>query len=77
MCLVMKMEVPVGYLCIPAPALAGITHQCVPQADYPVVVEKIKEWLLALHSAGVPLTVLTAHGVMVATIIREEPAILE
>jgi hypothetical protein len=44
---------------------------------YPDVVDIIKDRLTQLRQAGVPLTVITARGVMLATIIREQPEILE
>src|SRR6202142_2169212 len=47
------------------------------QAPYPAVAAKIKDRLLELRKHGVPLSLISARGVMVATIIREEPAILQ
>jgi hypothetical protein len=47
------------------------------KANYPEVVVKIKTRLAALRKSGVPLTVITARGVMIAVIIREAPEIME
>lgn len=49
----------------------------VSQADYPAVASKIKERLLALRQHSVPLTLIAVRGVMVATIIRDAPEIMQ
>lgn len=47
------------------------------QAKSPEVIHVIKERLKALRSSLAPLTVITARGVMVATILRNKPEILQ
>jgi hypothetical protein len=39
--------------------------------------EKIKECLTALCQSSVPLTVITVRGIMITTIVQEEPEIME
>jgi hypothetical protein len=48
-----------------------------PKAKHPDVVDVIQKRLLALRNAGTQLTVITARGVMLATIIRLAPEILQ
>jgi hypothetical protein len=47
------------------------------QAPYPNVVNTLKDRLIKLRKTGAPLTVVTARGIMLATIIQMNPEILE
>ena len=47
------------------------------QAKSPEIVHIVKERLKALRSSSAPLTVITARGVMVATILKNKPEILQ
>ncbi|THU80448.1 hypothetical protein K435DRAFT_695678, partial [Dendrothele bispora CBS 962.96] len=44
---------------------------------YPELVEVIKTRLRDLRSSGAPLSVITARGVMIATIMEQKPEILD
>ena len=55
-------------------------ESCLPlchQADYPQVADKIKDRLLTPRKSGIPLTLIAIRGLMIATILHEEPSILE
>ena len=47
------------------------------QAAYPNVVNTLKDRLIKLRKTGAPLTVVTARGIMLATILQMNPEILD
>jgi len=47
------------------------------QANYPDVVSSAKQILTTLHANGAQITVMTARGILLATIILSAPEILE
>ena len=47
------------------------------QANYPEIVKAVKDRLIAIRSNGAQVTVVNARGIMVATILRSAPEILE